>query len=176
MGAMISRPKLAGLMAFAVLGIVGVAGVAQQAIRQGANHPQIEMAQAAVTRLNAGASPSAVVPATHVDLGSSPDAYLIVVDGQYSVLASSATLNGQVVVPPPGVFDYVRTHGEDRITWQPAPDARTAIVVDEFRGGFVVAGRSLSDTERTEDLLTFWGGLAALGLAVVGVVGLVLIR
>ena len=163
-------------MAVAALGLAGVAGVALQAIRQPANHPQAEMAQTAVSRLNAGDSPNAVVPSGKIDIAQSTEPYLIVVDGQRSVLASSASLGGQVVLPPAGVFDYVSSHGEDRVTWTPSGGVRSWIVVDSFRGGYVVAGRSPADGEAAGYLFMFWGALAALGLAAVGAVGLFVVR
>ncbi|HET9410976.1 MAG TPA: hypothetical protein VFO75_03740 [Candidatus Dormibacteraeota bacterium] len=123
---------------------------AQQSVRHAADHPQIEMARDAVARLQAGASPTSVLPKTGVDLARSKDPYLILTDQEGKVLASSATLGGEVVVPPIGVFDYVRAHGEDVVTWQPAPGVRSAIAVDSWEYGFVVAGRSLEDTENAE--------------------------
>jgi hypothetical protein len=72
------------------------------------------------------------------------------------------------VSPPSGVFAYVRDHGEDMISWQPAAGVRSAIVVDSFYGGFVVAGRSLTGTERAESALGLWaifGWAAAVLLA-----------
>jgi hypothetical protein len=172
----ISRTRLGTLIAAVALALIGVAGLAQQAIRQPANHPQAEIARSAVSRLDAGESPDAVIPAAKVDIARSTDPFVIVVDGQRTVLASSATLDGHVVLPPPGVFDYVRSHGEDQITWQPAAGVRSWIVVDAFRGGFVVAGRSPADGEATGYLLMFWGSLAALVLAGVSAVGLFLLR
>lgn len=144
---------------------------AQQSVRHAADHPQIEMARDAIAKLQAGASPTSVLPKTGVDLASSKDPYLIVIDQQGKVLASSATLNGDQVVPPAGVFDYVRTHGEDVITWQPAPQVRSAIVVDSWEQGFVVAGRSLEDTENVESSLLDWalGGWVAAMLVLGGV-------
>jgi hypothetical protein len=150
--------------------------VAQQAVRHAADHPQIEMARDAVDKLAAGASPESVLPAKSIDLARSQEPYLIVIDQLGRVLASSARLGGVTVVPPSGVFDYVRSHGEDTVSWQPAPGVRSAIVVDAFEGGFVVAGRSLQDTENLESNLLLWaiggwavsmlvlGGLAALRL------------
>ena len=173
---MISKARLGTLVAAAVLGVIGVAGLAQQAIRQPANHPQAEIARSAVSRLDAGESPAAVIPIAKVDIAESKDPFVIVVDGQRAVLASSASLDGQVVLPPPGVFDYVRSHGEDQITWQPAAGVRSWIVVDAFRDGFVIAGRSPADGEAASYLLMFWGSLGALGLAAVSTVGLFVIR
>ena len=46
--------------------------------------------------------------------------YLIVFDDAGRPIASSARLAGAPPVPPPGVFDYTRAAGEDRITWQPS--------------------------------------------------------
>jgi len=128
----------------------------QQHLRSDANHPQVEMVRAAASRLTAGGSPQSVVPATPIDIGTSTDTYLIVVDSNGTVLATSAHLGGSLVVPPSGVFGYVRDHGEDVISWQPAPGVRSAIVVDAFQGGFVVAGRSLRSTEDQEDSLGHW--------------------
>ena len=163
-------------MAVVGLGVIGGAGLAQQAIRQPANHPQAEIARSAVSRLNAGERPEAVVPSASVDIAQSTDPYVIVVDGQQGVLASSASLGGHVVLPPPGVFDYVRSHGEDQVTWQPAAGVRSWIVVDSFSGGFVIAGRSPADGEAAGYLLMFWGSLGALGLAAVSAVGFFLVR
>lgn len=173
---MISKARLGGLVAVALLGVAGVAGVALQALGQPANHPQAEMAQSAVSRLNAGESPNAVVPSGKVDIAQSTKPYLIVVDGQRSVLASSASLGGQVVLPPSGVFDYVSSHGEDRVTWTPAGGVRSWIVVDSFRGGYVIAGRSPADGEAAGYLFIFWGALAALGLAAAGAIGILVVR
>jgi hypothetical protein len=149
---------------------------AQQSVRHAGDHPQIEMARDAISKLQAGAGPSSVLPKTAIDLARSKDPYLIVLDPQGKVLASSATLEGVQVVPPAGVFDYVRSHGEDTISWQPAPGVRSAIAVDAWENGFVVAGRSLEDTENLESSLLDWalggwlvtmlvlGGVAAIRL------------
>lgn len=165
------------VVAAAVTVVVGAGYVAaQQSVRHAGDHPQIEMAREAIGKLQAGASPDSVLPKTTIDLGRSKDPYLIVIDREGRVLASSATLGGVQVVPPAGVFDYVRSHGEDTVSWQPAPGVRSAIVVDSWDYGFVVAGRSLEDTENVESSLLDWafggwlvsmlvlGGVAAIRL------------
>ena len=142
--------------------------VFQQQLRGAANHPQVELARAAAGNLNAGANPQSVVNGAPVDIASSPDTYLIVVDTNGALLASSAQLEGRAVIPPPGVFAYVRDHGEDMISWQPAAGVRSAVVVDSFHGGYVVAGRSLTGTEQAESALGIWaifGWAAAVLLA-----------
>ena len=148
---------------------------AQQHIRSDANHPQVELARTAAANLDAGASPQSVVPLTAIDIANSESPYLMVVASDGNLLATSATLDGSPTAPPSGVFDYVRDHGEDVITWQPAPGVRSAIVVDSFRGGFVVAGRSLKSAEDDEATLTRWA-LAGWLLAVVAVAVFALLR
>jgi len=130
--------------------------VVQQQLRSAANHPQVEMARDAADKLNAGANPQSVVSGAPVDIASSEDSYLIVVDSNGALLASSAQLDGRPVIPPSGVFAYVHDHGEDVISWQPAAGVRSAIVVDSFRGGYVLAGRSLTGTEKAESALGRW--------------------
>ena len=165
---MTDRRRVVGVTA-AVLAVVTVAVAVifyQFALKQPANHPQVDVADAAVARLNAGADPTTVVPANQVEIGSA-DLYVMVLDSNRTVLATSAHLNGETVVPPAGVFDYVREHGDDRITWQPAPGVRSAIVVEAFRGGFVVAGRTLSDSESLEGPLVRTAIVAWLGITVI---------
>ncbi len=151
---------------------LALAGIVYQfALRQPANHPQLDVAGAAVARLNAGADPASVLPEKQVEIGS-PELYVMVLDTNGSVLATSAHLNGQTVKPPAGVFDYVRAHGDDRITWQPAPGVRSAIVVEAFRGGFVVAGRTLSDGENLEGSLV---RLSIAGWIAIVIAGMILL-
>ena len=146
-------------VAWALLGGLATIGAAtgyiglQQALRIAADHPQVELARAVAARLNGGASPASVVAGDPVELRTSSATYLIVVDSRGAVLATSAQLDGGAVVPPSGIFDFVRDHGEDVITWQPSAGVRSAIVVDAFDGGYVVAGRSLRWTEDAESTL-----------------------
>jgi hypothetical protein len=156
------------LSGLATVAAIAAFVVVQQQLRGAANHPQVEMAREAAGELSAGASPQSVVDGAQIDIASSSDTYLIVVDSNGALLASSAQLEGRAVIPPSGVFAYVRDHGEDIISWQPAAGVRSAIVVDSFLGGYVVAGRSLTSTERAESALGLWailGWAAAVLLA-----------
>ncbi len=164
----------AGLAAVIALAGAGLLGLLIQAVGQPANHPQIEAVHSAVSRLERGDAPSAVVPGGVVDISRSNNLFLIVTDADGKVLASSASVGDATVVPPPGVFDYVRKNGEDRVTWQPADGVRLWIVVDSFHSGFVIAGRSPTAVEQDVYLLLLWGSFAALGLAVVLAVPVVL--
>ncbi|MGD0913143.1 MAG: hypothetical protein ABR928_14710 [Terracidiphilus sp.] len=153
--------------------------IPQQVLRLGANDPQIAMAGDAAARLEQGQPPSEAVPAgSEVDMARSLSPFVIAYDDAGVPVASQAQLNGQTPVPPRGVFDYVRTHGEERISWQPlyrdGQRVRIAAVVQRVGGtrpGFVLAGRSLREEEsRQEQVLRMaqvaW--LAMLALIVIG--------
>jgi len=148
--------------------------VAQQIGRHSADDPQIQMARDAVSLLESGQSPDSVLPAAHVDMSRSLAPFLIVLDDRGKVLAASATLRGAPRAVPQGVLTNVRDHGEERVTWQPEPGVRIASVVGHYTGspgGFVVAGRSLRETEERvvqfQQLILIGWALTLAGLAVV---------
>jgi hypothetical protein len=158
-------------IAIVVSALAGLLYVAvQQAIRSAANDPQIQLAEDAATTLNNGGTIQSVVPARKVDIATSLARYIIVFDASGTPVASSAQLNGQTPTIPSGVFDSVRHNGEDKITWQPQPGVRSAIVVVQFHGptgGFVLAGRSLREVEQREDNLLRIDWLGLIGILVV---------
>ncbi len=156
------------LIAVIVGGLIGLNYAAiQQVLRQGADNPQIQIAEDTAAKLASGQQLQSVVPTEQVDIASSLASYIIVFDASGKPIASSAQLNGQIPTLPSGVFDYVRQNGEDRITWTPQSGVREAIVVTHFKGansGFVVAGRSLREAEKLVDdigqiLLVGWIGM-----------------
>lgn len=131
--------------------------VVQQVLRQGANDPQIQMAEDAAYILSNGGSVESVLPAGKIELTRSIAPFIIVFDETGKPIASSALLNGEMPTLPAGVFDYVRQHGEDRITWQPQPGVRMATVMvnsNASGSGFVMVGRSLREVENRVDQLT----------------------
>ena len=146
-----------------------VYGTVQQNYRQSANDPQIQMAEDAAVQLQEGAQPQSVVGSSKIEMSRSLAPFMIVYDASGQVTASSAQLFGSTPDLPPGVFDSVRTEGEDRLTWQPQEGVRVAAVVTQFGGtnpGFVLAGRSLREVEVREDRLTLMVGLAWLAALV----------
>ena len=123
----------------------------QHDLRSGANDPQIQMAEDTARALDNGASPGSLVAPHPVDVASSLAAFLIVVDRSGQSVASSADLHGQAPVPPFGVLETARRTGENILTWQPEPGVRIASVTVPYRGGYVVAGRSLRLVEQREN-------------------------
>ncbi len=142
-------------LAVAVTGMCGLVYLAvQQELRQTANDPQIQIAGDAATALEDGAAVESVVPAQKTAIEKSLAPFVMVFDDQGEVLGSSAQLHGQVPQLPVGVLDYVRSNGQDRVTWQPEPGVRIAAVIVRSQGaqpGFVLAGRSLREVEVRED-------------------------
>lgn len=133
-----------------------VYGAVQQNFRQSANDPQIQIAEDVADALSNGRNPQDLNPVNKVEIAKSLASYLIIFNDLGEPIASSAQLDGEIPQVPAGVFDYVRRFGEDRFTWQPRSDARSAVVVTRYQGnnsGFVLAGRSMREVERREDRL-----------------------
>jgi hypothetical protein len=149
--------------------------LAQQVLRQNANDPQIQMAEDAAAMLATAKNESLPIPNEVIDYGQSLAPFLMVLDDAGNVVGSSGKLNDIVEVPPAGVLDYVREHGEDRVTWQPSPTTRIAAVIIRVEGahpGFVLAGRSLREVEERSNLLL---SLVMLGLIVMLAASLILV-
>ncbi|MFZ0744318.1 MAG: hypothetical protein WAM85_07915 [Terracidiphilus sp.] len=178
----IARPALV-FNALVLAGISTVLALAlyaipQQVLRQGLNDPQIQLAGDLVALLEKGVAPAEAVPAGQVDMARSLAPFVIAYDDQGRPLASQAMLNGGVPAPPAGVFDYVRQHGEERVSWQPilgnVRGVRIASVVMRVGGthpGFVLAGRNMREVEAREEQVGHMAGLAWLGMLGLIVIG-----
>ena len=144
--------------------VIGTAYVfAQQSYRQGANDPQIMVARDIATKIASGTAADQLVSKEQVDPSASLAPFVIVFDAQGTVVVSSATLGGSTPVPPRGVLAAAKASGENRVTWQPRGDTRIASVIVPVKGGqggWVLAGRSLQETEGRVHTLT---QLAAFG-------------
>jgi len=135
----------------------------QQALRHSANDPQIQLAEDASHLLAQGEAVQGVLPATKVDLAQSLAPFIIVFDSAGEPVASSGVLHGKTPRLPHGVLDYVREHGEERVTWQPKPQVRMASVIMRYDGskpGFVLAARSLREVEKREVQVATEAGMA----------------
>ena len=143
----------------------------QQTYRQGADDPQIQMANDAVNALIHGQNAEGLVPAAKISVADSLSPFLIIYDATGKELASSATLDGQSPRLPGGVFDSTKTLGENRISWQPKDGVRIATVIVSYPEGFVLAGRNLREVEQREAQVSAIAGLtwalAMLGTLVV---------
>lgn len=165
------RPVLVynALVLSGIATLLGLAlyAIPQTVLRLGAEDPQLQLADDLAARLEQGTTAANAVPATPVDLNRSLAPFVMAFDADGRPLASQAALDGAIPVPPRGVFDYVRTHGIDRITWQPRRGLRIATIiqrVDGPKGGYVVAGRSMRIVEDRIDKIEEQAGLVWLGM------------
>jgi len=128
----------------------------QQDYRQSANDPQIQVSEDLSRALSTGEDIAKLVPTETVDLSTSLATFMIVYDDSGQIVASTAKLDGATPTLPSGVLDFVKTHGQERLTWQPKTGVRSATVVTRFVGkssGYVLAGRSLREVEKREEQL-----------------------
>ncbi|HET6168881.1 MAG TPA: hypothetical protein VFE01_01820 [Terracidiphilus sp.] len=172
------------LAGFSTVLALALYAIPQQVLRQGLNDPQIAMATDMAAVLNRdgvtdGLHQGALLKSgSIVDMARSLTPFLIVYNDQGQPLGSNAQLDGQTPTPPAGVFDYVRRHGEERVSWQPilgsTRGVRIAAVVERVNGpqpGFVLAGRNMREVEAREAQVGHMAGLAWLGMLGLIVVG-----
>jgi len=146
----------------------------QQILRQSANDPQIQIAEDATAAIAAAEPVSFFNSPTKTDIAESLTPYLIIYDSTGAPVASTGILNGTVPTLPSGVLRSALASGESRLTWQPRPGVRSAIVVIPVKGifsGFVVAGRSLREIEKREDNIG-WLLFAAWGFSLIVMLGM----
>jgi hypothetical protein len=124
----------------------------QQTLRQMANEPQTYLAQDAKLRIEAGGNPQGFGSAIPIEKDEAP--YVIFFNATGTAIAGTGVLNNAAPTLPQGVLDVAKKNGVNRLTWEPAPGVRQAIVVMPAGDFFVVAGRSLNYTEEQESNLT----------------------
>ena len=155
--------------------------IPQQVLRQSANDPQIEMAENLAQELKSGSTAPEALAADTIDISHTLSPFLIAYDADGIPLSSQGQLNGKIPAPPKGVFENVRSKGEERLSWEPQPGVRFAAVVlhvpagTNVKEGFVLAGRSLREVEIREKQLgdlAFLNWLVMMGLILVGTVAL----
>ena len=138
----------------------------QQNLRMLANEPQEWLARETAGRIGNGMVPKVSVTGTPFDIASDPAPYVNVYDVNGNVITGTGQLHGALASLPIGVLETARTSGVNRITWEPVPGVREAVVVVPISsGGYVLAGRSLRYVEEQESNLTkraFTGWLMAM--------------
>lgn len=161
----------------ALTGVFGFAFTAvQQNYRQSMNDPQIAMAEDAAASLSRDYNPEKVIPSggVPVDIATSLSPWIAIFDDSGTVVDSYAGLDNSGLRLPEGLFDtstwqplkkYVAPTGpETRVTWQPRPGVRQAIVLVQFQTphgvGYVAAGRSMRLVEERIINLTQLGAVA----------------
>jgi hypothetical protein len=131
----------------------------QQAYRQSADDPQIQLANDAADALADGHSAQALVPAIKISVNKSLAPFLIIYDTNGHEVASSGSLDGQTPALPNGVLDSTKQLGENRISWQPRNGVRIATVIVSYKDGFVLAGRNMREIEQREAQVSMFAGI-----------------
>ena len=148
----------------AITGVFGFSYVAvQQNYRQSMNDPQIQMAEDAAISLARDYTPANVVPrgVVPIDIKESLAPWITVYDASGTPLESNAVLDNAPPHLPTGLFDTTTwrplknfvapTGAETRVSWQPRPDVRQAVILVQFLTphgvGYVAVGRSMRTTE-----------------------------
>jgi hypothetical protein len=134
----------------------------QQALRQGLNDPQIQMAEDTAYALNNGAAIDSVVAAPKVEMSRSLAPFIDIYDVNGKAAAGSGLLNGQLPDYPKGALDNAKHTGDNRVTWQPNADVRIASVIVPYNNGFVMAGRNMREVEQRESQTELLAGVTGL--------------
>jgi hypothetical protein len=148
----------------------------QQCYRMGANDPQIQISSNIRDRLSRGQPAGDLFNGDSLDIARTQSTFGILFDSSGQAVESTGLLNGKMPHLPSGVFLFTKDHGEDRISWQPQPGVRIAMVILKVSApkiGFVGIGRSLRDVEeRIQNLgwmvLICW--LISMGVATVNAI------
>ena len=140
----------------------------QYILRSELNDPQIKIVGDVTNALERGAPPAQVVPRYVFDAEKSLSPFIAVYDATGTPLESSASIGDVPPKPPIGVFEYAKSHRENRVTWQPNKDTRIALVIRPVltdKGWFVESGRNMKEVEgriKHVGLIVFLGTLCAL--------------
>jgi hypothetical protein len=145
----------------------------QQAYRQSADDPQIQMANDAADALANGHSAKALVPSIKVSVDKSLAPFLIIYNASGKELASSASLDAETPTLPNGVLNSTKQLGENRISWQPRSGVRIATVIVSYKDGFVLAGRNMREIEQREAQVSTFAGMTWI-LAMLGTLAVII--
>lgn len=161
-------------IAIAVTGLSAVSfGTAQQLYRQSLNDPQVQIAEDIASQIENGANPmSLIATTTKIDISASLRPYTVIYDKDLKPLVWSGEYDLKPPLPPVGVFQEAKGPdtgiGENRVTWQPDEDTRTAIVIVHVlkTDGYVLSGRNMREAEdRIWDMQVMIGAAWVLTLA-----------
>jgi hypothetical protein len=165
-------PYIAAIGVISVLILLIYSGV-QQVYRTNANDPQLDLVYSIRAKLEAGADSNKVLPDPGPDLAHGSQVFAGIYSVEGRPIKSSSVLDGKLPELPAGVFSNAREHGENRISWQPRSGVRMAMVIIPGSGakaGFIIAGRSLHETEdRIQNLnyLLILGWSLAVGIILI---------
>ncbi|MBP6858294.1 MAG: hypothetical protein KBC33_00465 [Candidatus Pacebacteria bacterium] len=143
--------------------------VSQHMIRTATDDSLVGVAQHVVDALVQSGSYDIPTEYHNLEIDMSINPFVIVFDSSNEIRFTTGYIDRRTPVPPLTVFDRVRDGREYRFSWEPAPGVRIAAIAVRFDGessGFVLVGKSLTETEeRIDDIATMymigWAALTA---------------
>jgi len=133
--------------------------VEQQSLRLGANELPMQYAIDTSVKLQKGISANNAIAGDKVDISKSLSPFVMIFDDNKNLIAESGMMGDSEPVYPKSVLNYVDQKGESRVTWQTQTGLRFATAAIKYSNGYIVAGRSLHETEKLIDTI---GKLVAL--------------
>ncbi|MDR3610211.1 MAG: hypothetical protein P4L27_06600 [Ignavibacteriaceae bacterium] len=124
----------------------------QQALRLTANYPQVQIAEDYAYLLSNADPFDSTRFSEKINIERSLSSFVIIFNSNEYPVLTSGLLHGTIPHLPKGVLDNVKQDKELKLTWQPERGVRIASVIIAYNGkntGFVLAGRSLRETETT---------------------------
>jgi hypothetical protein len=122
-----------------------------------ANDPQVQIAADTVEEIQAGKDPKTYTASNKTDIATSLNPYVMIFDADGTLITSSATLDDNDPSVPVDALKHADDDTQHHLTWEPKDDVRSAIVIQKYTfndtTGYVVAGRSLRETEDRIELL-----------------------
>lgn len=124
----------------------------QYIVRSFAVEEQVKIAADVVRYLNEGGNPMALNANVPVDIEKTLSPYIVFYTLDILPMTSSVVIDNERPILPFGVYAHVKERGEHRLTWQPKPGLRQAVVLNYLDGptaGYLLVGKSLKEAERT---------------------------
>jgi len=127
--------------------------VAQQSLRLMANDIPTQTATDALIKLQDGQDLNNIISSNKIDISKSISPFIMVYDNNKNLVEESGMMGNSKPTYPTSVLSSVDKKGESRVTWQPQAGMRFASIAVKYKDGYIVAARSLKETEKVIDTI-----------------------
>lgn len=143
-------------------------GTVQQAQRNDADMPQIQLALDTAAKISQNTDPNSIATGK-VDLSASLQPFVIIYDKSGKPISGNGYLDNAIPTVPFGVLQAAEGKPYHTVTWQPQSGVRIAAIAVAEGNYFVLSGRSLLIVEQNEQktmLISALGCLVSLAVLV----------
>lgn len=132
-------------------------GTGQQILRSQAEQEQVRGVRQVESVVQQGIPLNLIISSEEaVEMKDSLELFAMTFDANRQVLGTTAKLGEETPTPPENAFTEAKATGEHRFTWEPQEGVRIAAVLKPIGDqGFILAGRSLSETEKLVETLAW---------------------